>query len=213
MTVTEAIQKRRSVHSYDPTVVMDDGELHDLLTLATLAPSSFNLNHWRFVAVRSEEGKRKLFDLSLNQKHILEASVVLIILGKIDAHKDVDLFVNDWIRKGYYPDDSHLRKVSEEFYGARPEKQRDEALRCPSIMAGMLMLAAVERGWGSAPIIGFNASALMKVFAIPDNHLPVMLMTIGKEKDPPPKRVKRLKLDMILHQERFQDSGKPIRSA
>ncbi len=204
MTVQEAIERRRSVHSYDPSVTIQDNELRDLLQLATLAPSSFNLNHWRFISVTSREGKQKLFDLSLNQHHIRDASAVLIILGKINAHEDVGLFIEDWIEKGYYPDDSHLRRVSEGFYGTRPEMQRDEAIRSTSIMAGMLMLAAFERGWSTAPIIGFNGKRLMEELAIPDNYLPVMLMTIGKELVPPPPRVKRLGLDSVMMQERFR---------
>lgn len=203
MTVTEALKLRRSVHSYDTDRDVSDDQLRELLGTATLAPSSFNLNPWRFIVVRSEEGKRALYEASLNQKHILEAPVVLIVLGKIDAHEDVDLFVEDWIEKGYYPDDSHLRVVSGRFYGANPTIQRDEAIRSTSIMAGMMMLAATERGLGSSAIIGFKPPAVIEHFQIPENHMPVMLMTLGYEKTPPPERVMRLPLDRITMRERF----------
>ena len=43
------------------------------------------------------------------------------------------LFVQDWIDKGYYPDDKHLHGVSERFYGTNPTVQRDEAIRSTSI--------------------------------------------------------------------------------
>ncbi len=203
MTVTEAMQARRSVHSYDSSKPISDDLLHELIEVSTLAPSSFNLNQWRFVIVRSQEGKEKLHQASLDQKHILDASAVLIVLGKIDAHEDVDLFVDDWIDKGYYPDDKHLRVVSDKFYGLNPNVQRDEAIRSTSIMIGMMMLAAKERGLDTAAIIGFHPDAIMENFNIPENYMPVMLLTVGYEKTPPPERVKRLGYEEIVHQEVF----------
>ncbi len=204
MTVSEAITARRSVHSYDPDKHVSDEQLRELIEVSTLAPSSFNLNHWRFIVVRSEEGKAKLHDASLNQKHIKDASAVLIVLGKIDAHTDVDRFIPDWIEKGYYPDDKHLRVVSGKFYGLNPVVQRDEAIRSTSIMIGMMMLAAKERGLDTAAIIGFRPPEVIEAFEIPENYMPVMLLTVGYEKTPPPDRVKRLGYDDIVHTERFE---------
>jgi len=207
MTVTEAMQTRRSVHSYDPNRPISDELLRELIEASTLAPSSFNLNQWRFITVQSKEGKEKLHQASLDQKHILDASAVLIVLGKIDAHEDVDLFVDDWISKGYYPDDQHLRVVSDKFYGLNPIVQRDEAIRSTSIMIGMMMLAAKERGLDTAAIIGYNPQAIMESFNIPDNYMPVMLLTVGYEKTPPPDRVKRLSFDEIVHEERYEQGN------
>ncbi|MBD3165354.1 hypothetical protein GF324_02035, partial [bacterium] len=120
MDVRTAIEQRRSVHSYDPSRKLTDRQIADLVRLSTLAPSSFNLNHWRFVVVTSDEGKRKLHAASLNQRHLLDASAVLVILGKVNAHEDMPQFTQDWIKKGYYPDDEHLMKVSKGFYGSDP---------------------------------------------------------------------------------------------
>ena len=125
----------------------------------------------------------------MNQKHILDAGAVLVVLGKIDAHLDVDRFIPDWIEKGYYPDDKHLRGVSEKFYGTNPVVQRDEAIRSTSIMIGIMMLAAVERGLSTAPIIGFRPKDVIEALNIPENYLPVMMLTVGYEKNPMPTRV------------------------
>ncbi|MBZ0264056.1 nitroreductase family protein [bacterium] len=207
MTVSEAIKLRRSVHSYDPTKKVSDEQIRQLIELSTLAPSSFNLNHWRFIVVTSDEGKKKLHENSLNQRHLLDAGAVLIVLGKIDAHLDVGLFVDDWIEKGYYPDDNHLNIVSSKFYGLRPSVQRDEAIRSTSIMTGIMLLAAVEMGLSTAPVIGFHFDKVMEAFDIPENYVPVMLMTVGYEKTPMPPRVKRLGFEDICYKENF---GKPI---
>ena len=128
---------------------------------------------------------------------------MLIVLGKIDAHKDASLFIADWIAKGYYPDDKHLRIVSEQFYGTNPTVQRDEAIRSTSIMIGMMMLAAVEMGLSTAAIIGFRPQEVIRDFAIPENYMPVMLLTVGHELKPMPTRVKRLGYHDIVFKEKF----------
>ena len=207
MTVTEAIQKRRSVHSYDTGRDVTAAQLRKLIDTAALAPSSFNLNQWRFIAVRAPERRQRLMEISLNQKHVGEAPVTLIVLGKIDAHTDVDRFADDWIAKGYYPDDRHLRFVSDEFYGKNPAIQRDEAIRSTSIMAGFFMLAAVETGLSTAAVIGFRPDELVQEFNIPDNYVPVMLLTVGYEKERMPERVKRLAFDEITFGDTF---GQPF---
>jgi nitroreductase len=70
-------------------------------------------------------------------------------------------------------------------------------------MAGILMLAAVERGLSTAPIIGFRPPEVISAFNIPDNFVPVMLMTIGYEKSPMPPRVTRLAFDDVAFDETF----------
>ncbi|GBE30390.1 putative NAD(P)H nitroreductase YodC [bacterium BMS3Bbin04] len=203
MTVTEAINARRSVHSYDTSKSISDKELRELIELSTLAPSSFNLNHWRFITVRSDDGKKRLHAASFDQKHILDASAVLIVLGKIDAHEDVEKFTGDWVNKGYYADEKHLKIVTSKFYGLNPTVQRDEAIRSTSIMIGMMMLAAKERGLDTSAIIGFKPDEVVEAFNIPSNYLPVMLLTVGHELTPPPERVIRLNYDEIVYEETF----------
>jgi putative NAD(P)H nitroreductase len=203
MTVSEAMKARRSVHSYDPAKEVSNEQLEKLISLSTLAPSSFNLNHWRFIIIKDRANKEKLFASSLKQKHILDASATLIVLGKIDAHKDAAQFIPDWIAKGYYPDDKHLRIVSEQFYGTNPTVQRDEAIRSTSIMIGMMMLAATEMGLSTAAVIGFRPQEVVRDFAIPDNYMPVMLLTVGYELNPMPARVMRLGFKDIIYKEHF----------
>ncbi|UZJ57924.1 nitroreductase family protein [Pseudomonas sp. KU26590] len=59
-TVTEAIQSRFSAHSYDPTHVLSEQDVTGLIDLARHAPSAFNLQHWRFIAVHTKEAKAKM---------------------------------------------------------------------------------------------------------------------------------------------------------
>lgn len=51
-TIEEIIKSRISAHSYDKQRGLSDAQIVELVELATHAPSSFNVQNWRFLAVR-----------------------------------------------------------------------------------------------------------------------------------------------------------------
>ena len=51
MDTIESIKARRSVKHYDPEHEMPDAEVRELLGLAMLSPTAFNIQNWRFVTV------------------------------------------------------------------------------------------------------------------------------------------------------------------
>jgi putative NAD(P)H nitroreductase len=50
------------------------------------------------------------------------------------------------------------------------------------LSAMLFMLAAKSKGWDTCPMIGYDSEQLKKVLAISEQHEPVMMITIGKEK-------------------------------
>lgn len=58
--------------------------------------------------------------------------------------------------------------------------QEDEAIRNACLNAMSLMYAAEEYGWNTCPMIGFNPEELKKEFNIPENLIPVLMITLGK---------------------------------
>ncbi|BCJ86238.1 hypothetical protein skT53_12230 [Effusibacillus dendaii] len=45
------------------------------------------------------------------------------------------------------------------------------------------MLAAKDLGYGTCPMIGFDPEAVRKEFNIPEQYIPVMIITIGPAKE------------------------------
>ncbi|MBJ6950238.1 nitroreductase family protein, partial [Vibrio cholerae] len=78
----DVIRERRSVRSYDPSVTISDEEIKELLEEAMLAPSSSNLNPWRFMVITAQDLKEKLHPIALNQPQVLEASAMIVILSE-----------------------------------------------------------------------------------------------------------------------------------
>lgn len=65
----DAINNRHSVKEFDPNVKISKEEMEEMLSLATRAPSSINLQPWRFVIVEAEEQKQQLINLYVSTKH------------------------------------------------------------------------------------------------------------------------------------------------
>ena len=79
----EMIRRRTSVERFDPARALDEDRIRQLVAEATLAPSSFNIQHWRFVAVRRAEDKRRLCEAAFGQAQVAEAAVTFVVLGDL----------------------------------------------------------------------------------------------------------------------------------
>src|SRR4051794_5589414 len=87
LTAPEAITRRRATRRFDPARPLSDDLLKRILYLATLAPSGFNLQPWRFIVVREERNRQRLRACAFNQPKISEAPLVLIVLGYHHPHR------------------------------------------------------------------------------------------------------------------------------
>jgi nitroreductase len=66
------------------------------------------------------------------------------------------------------------------FHKARPYIERGEAIRSGALTAMTIMLAAKSLGYDSCPMIGFEEAEVRKLVRLPDDHVVVMLLPIGK---------------------------------
>lgn len=85
MTVREAIQKRRSVRSYQQKSISEK-QLRKVLEAARLAPSASNRQPWKFVVVRDEEKRKKLATAAAHQSFVGEAPVVIAAVALNPDH-------------------------------------------------------------------------------------------------------------------------------
>ena len=86
MSVAATIQARTSSSSYDASRTLSEAEIGALIDLATQAPSAFNMQNWKFIAVHSTEAKARLLPLAYGQPKIVEAAVTFIVCGTLDQH-------------------------------------------------------------------------------------------------------------------------------
>ena len=87
MNTLETIKHRISANNFDTTKSLSEAEIKDLISYAIEAPSSFNIQHWRFVAVTKPEEKERLKAVAYNQPKVSNAAVTFIVLGDLQAHE------------------------------------------------------------------------------------------------------------------------------
>jgi nitroreductase len=188
MEFLDTIQQRQSIKSYQTDKVISDSDLDELMQEVVLSPSSFNLQHWKFVAVKNSDIKIKLREAAWGQEHIESCSLLIAVCGKLNAFEDAPAIYQD-------VDPSIKDKVLpmiKNFYENKEQLQRDEATRSASLAAMTPMLGAVNRGWDTCPMIGFDPEAVSKILELDESHIPVMLLTLGyRMEDPRPRSPRR----------------------
>ncbi|HEY4083887.1 MAG TPA: nitroreductase family protein, partial [Burkholderiaceae bacterium] len=73
--VIETILSRTAAKYYDAAATLSDDQIRELVRIGTSAPTSFHLQNWRFIAVRSPEAKARLRPIAWDQPAITEAAV------------------------------------------------------------------------------------------------------------------------------------------
>jgi nitroreductase len=81
--IIESIVSRSTTKYYDPAVTLSDDQIRELVRIGTTAPTSFHLQNWRFIAVRTPEAKARLSPIAWNQPAITEAAVTFIVCGQL----------------------------------------------------------------------------------------------------------------------------------
>jgi nitroreductase len=168
---------------------------------ASQAPSSFNLQNWRFIAVFNEEVKEKLKTTTMptNRARLTEASVIVLVVGNLKAHEQLNAILQSSVHAGLLAQDvaDAWLTAASKMYGADQNLLRDEAMRSCALAAMTFMLAAAERGFATCPV-GFNQKTLNEVMGLSDQYLPVMMIALGYPRQSNRSRRPRLPIEEIL---------------
>ena len=177
----QAIAERRTTNLFDPTRDIAVTQIGELVHLATRAPTSFNLQNWRFVAVHDRDARARLRKVAWDQAKITDAAVTFIVVGQLADERVLARRLQPVVDAGIMPAAMvpGWEGAARSLYNGQPQRQRDEAIRSATLGAATLMHAAQAMGLGSAPMIGFDPEAVASGFGLADNEIPVMLVAVG----------------------------------
>ena len=182
--VIESIVSRSATKYYDPAATLSDEQIRELVRIGTTAPTSFHLQNWRFIAVRTPEAKARLRPLAWDQPATTDPAVTFIVCGQLADSSVIPQRLAPLVAAGVMP----AKMVPEweiparNLYMKHPQRQRDEAIRTATFGAAAMIYAARSMGLGSTPMIGFDAEAVHREFGLAKNEVPVMLLSIGPER-------------------------------
>ena len=201
MQVKDAIYTRRSIKAFDAEHKMTAAEEKELLETTIQAPTSFNIQHWRFVILRDPDLRAKIRkDFGNDQAQMTDASLLVLFTADTKAwQKDPSRY---WVNA---PEEVAELLVGwmGPFHEGREWLQRDEAQRSIGMAMQTMMLAAQGMGYQSCPMIGFEIDEVAKLINLPDDHVMGPMVAIGKgTKDAWPKPG-QLPLDEVVVENGF----------
>lgn len=200
MNVQEAIERRRSVKHYDAEYVMTPKEIKQLLSLAMLSLTAFNIQNWRFVVVSNPELRKKIREVSWNQSQVTDSSLFIILCADLKSwEKQPERY---WVNAPKEAQDFLLPAI-DNFYRTKDQVQRDEAMRSCGMAAQTLMLAAKSMGYESSPMDGFDFDKVSELINLPHDHVVTMFVAIGKGTKEAQPRGGQLALDEVVIQNSF----------
>jgi nitroreductase len=203
MELIEAIRSRRSVKKFDPTHELSDAEVRHIIRCASLAPTSFNMQNWQFVAVRDKSQKEALCKAAWNQEQVKDAAMVLVFAGDLKAYEDTSRTLRDAPDELRPMFDGMIKK----FYTDNESLNLQEACRSAGFAGQNVMLAARDMGYDTCAMIGFDPKGVAAVLSLPD-HLPALLMiTLGRASEPARARWGLLDYEEVLSLDKYDSRG------
>ncbi|WAA09078.1 nitroreductase family protein [Fervidibacillus albus] len=197
----EIVTGRRSIRQYDPSVKISREEMAEIIEKATLAPSSLNMQPWRFVVIDTKEGKEKLASLAPRNLTQMETSAAVIaVFVDMKNEEYIETIFDTAVEKGYMPVDVRDRQVT----GIKGlmesltfEQKKNMNLIDAGLVSMQLMLVARAYGYDTNPIGGYDKENIAETFGLDkERYYPVMLISIGKAAEEGYKSV-RLPIDTI----------------
>ena len=182
--VIEIIMNRSAAKYYDPAAALSDDQIRELVRIGTSAPTSFHMQNWRFIAVRTPEAKARLSPIAWNQPAITDAAVTFIVCGQLADSSVIPDRLAPLVEAGVMPAAmvQEWEKPARDLYMDYPQRQRDEAVRTGTFGAAAMIYGARSLGLGSTPMIGFDADAVHREFGLAADEVPVMLLSVGAER-------------------------------
>lgn len=178
MNVIEAIYKRRSIKHFDAAHEMSQEEEQKLFKAVLQAPTSFNIQHWRFIVLRDPELRQKIrTEFGNDQAQMTDASLLVLFTADTkawqksperywqNAPKEVNELLVGWMGP---------------FHEGREWLERDEAQRSIGMAMQTMMLASQGLGYESCPMIGFDIEKVAELIKLPDDHVMGPMVAIGK---------------------------------
>lgn len=200
MNTIEAIKKRRSIRYYDPSYKISKDGIRELISLAILSATSYNIQHWKFVVIEDVKLRSKIRQTSFDQSQVTDASALVLVCTDIKAWgkdmsrkwKDAPKEISDF-----------MVSRSKIFYEGKEQLQRDEAIRSASFATQTLVLASVAKGYDTGVMIGFEPEKVAELINLPENFIISNFVVIGKGIEKPFVRGGQLPIEEVLIKNQF----------
>ncbi|MCM3723424.1 nitroreductase family protein [Solibacillus isronensis] len=194
------MDERKSVRKYESGVAIPRETIQHILQQATTAPSSSNLQPWRFLVIDDQEQKKELRIAGFNQEQIETSSAIIAVIGDIEMYKNAKQINDLNVELGYMPREiaDMMISNSEASYSNFSDAERSNIAHLDSGLISMqIVLLAKDMGYDTVIMGGFDKAAFAKRYELPANEVPMILIAIGKAAMPA-RNSSRLPFEQII---------------
>ncbi|MGM9924368.1 MAG: nitroreductase family protein [Bacillus sp. (in: firmicutes)] len=185
--VLNIIRERHSVREYDPAYTIPQAAIEEMLTQAAYAPSSSNLQPWRFLVFQSEAQKEGLLSIAYNQSPIASCSAVIAVMGDTKMYQNVEKIYRSNFEAGNI-DEVNTQRLIDSVNETYPNLSREARANIAAFDAGLIsmqfMLIAKAYGYDTVTIGGFDKQKFADTYDIEDRYMPIVLIALGKAAAP-----------------------------
>lgn len=182
MTYLTFLNDRRSVRDFDPNYSISEQEIAEIITNAANAPSSNNFQPWKIVAVTNKAKQAQLMDFAYGQKQVLDASVVLLILGDKKQY-DTNKIMAFNVEHGIISADEKPYKATRvnEYLRLHPEDVGIQGLKFDLGLFSMNLMHIIRAfGYDSVPMRGVDFDKINAYLQLSDGYDAMLLLPVGK---------------------------------
>lgn len=179
----KVVRERRSADKFIKDVVIPKEDFNEIFKELSLAPSAFNLQHARYYVVQDKPLLDKIYEAAFKQYKIKTASAVIIVAGDKDAYLSADKIFEGSMMLGMIDKTQYeimVNSITSIYEGWGEGFKHDEAIRNASLSAMQFMLLAKNKDWDTCPMIYFEKDKISNLLDIPENEVPVLMITMGK---------------------------------
>lgn len=206
-----AVGQRCSARGFEASPI-DERDLQRILCAGLAAPSSYNLQPWRFVVVRTPEQKARLREAAMGQSKVEEAPVVIVACGDLHGWRNGDLeaMLSMEAERGVSAEriDQVRKNVSDllanpGLAGAIAPDISVWINRNVMIALCTMMWMAETLGYSTIPMEGFWEDKVKAVLDVPESVRIVALLALGRAKESGHPRTSRFDSSKLLYSERW----------
>ena len=185
----ESVMKtRRATRKFDPNFHLTETDIHQLLEVAIEAPSTSNLQPWKFQVILDQETKENIRPIALDQAQVEDAAAIIAVFADTQLEKNIIPLQEKMVKDGHMASAEAKDKVmrDEAYYGKKTKRERHHlSLFDVGAVTMSIVLLAESKGIDSCIMGGFDQRTYQEMFSIDERYEPVVLVALGKRREEP----------------------------
>jgi nitroreductase len=180
MEFLDVLETRRSVQTFLPGKRIPRDDMKRLFERTCKAPSSWNLQPWKFLVIEEETRRAEIRKMAWDQPKVTDCSALVLVLGDTDPHRNKKRVFDQWRDNGIIDNEIHARWMDAVGMVYPTDYEKHEyAIRNSTLAAMTLMLVAWDMGYATCPMIGFDKQAVSEFIGVKGNWILSFMIALG----------------------------------